>query len=291
MFNNQNIVNTETSSVRKFYTGLTQIKIVAINPTLDQLSDLIGEDIAKKFDTNYSMSEFNGVDTRPIVFWVTDLDENISPTPVQISISKDDVVSRAGNAQFINDYLQSTYSANLDTLMNNERMSWFSKTGIKNARIGEVQFYDILTKCLKMNTKEGNAIEVLRTENLDFDSVLNGNYDGLRNLVNYLPTIDSYPISLAAVKEAVDDEGKTRLRQKFSFYQDTFFKADEVSNWHTNRIMEKHLDAVERQSSLVKDYFTVDFQVYDKTKCVNYEEAPSETMSQSSSDEPSWLRH
>ena len=294
--NNSDLVNQQQKSNNQVYTGLTQVKILGINPTLSQLSDILGsEEIASKFDTNYQPSDFNGVETTPIVLWLQDLEEKISPTPVQIGIGKDIVISKNQSEQFINDYFQNSYSQNMDTLMNNSKMSWFSKTGLRNARIGEVRYYDFLIKVLKMKVSEGNALAALKEEKLDFDTILNGDFSGLRNLVGYLPSIEGFPITLATVKEVEDDTGKTRLRQKFAFYEKCIFRPDEIGTFHTNKIMELHLDGEETGYPFSKNYYTIDFQPYNKETCLNYKPAPSDTMSPadfpSSSDEPSWMRH
>ena len=282
MFNdNQNVINQSTGRVIKYFTGLESVRILAINPTEEQLQEIIG-DGAKNFDTVYAETEFNGRVTRPVVFWVQDVNELTSPCPVQINIGAGEETFSTGSVRVMNDYLQNTISPQgVDGVLNNPKMNWFSPTGIKIARVGEVAFNDLLTKALKMNVKEAKANEVLSEENCDFDSVLNGDFSGIRRLPKYLNTIGGNPVMLFTVKETEDETGKIKLRQRVLCRpENTYRPTDDVGEWHWNKVMNLHLTAANAGRELCQDYYTAKFQEFSKEECLNYEKVPTETMSE-----------
>lgn len=249
-------------------TGIGEIKVLAINPTEATLTELIGKRGGKAFDTVYAKKNNMGVMERPVIFWVQDVEELGQPFPVQINLTDTDYVASTGSLKIINNNLQDSWSASIETLTSNPRMSWFSQEGIRVAKKGELAYSKFLSILLNIKMQEGNYQEILASESLDFNSVFNGNFDGLRSLTTYLNANDSTLVGLFTAKETVNDKG-TFTRQKFLMRPDTWFKykGDKV----VNALQKQRDNALERGTDLTNNFFTFELMKFDKSKCFNAE--------------------
>lgn len=283
MFNNNENVGGAVNSI-KYFTGLAPIKVLAINPTESKLQEVIG-DAATKFDTEYSVTQdLNQNDVRPINFWVQDVEENISPTLFSINLGKDVVKSQSGNVQIVNDKLQYSYASSIEALTSNPNMSWFSQEGIREARIGEVDYYKFITQLLRVNLNADTSyVDILKVEKLDFESVYEGDFSGLRKLPEYTQSKD-----MSVVMPLIVKEREKGLRQEVLVRADLMYRTDTASVNETmkNSMMKQHNDAVERGAQLSTKYYTVDFMEFDKGECLN--DVPVKTATKAS-ENVSWI--
>lgn len=196
-----------TSSERKLYTGLAAFKVLAINPTEKELGEILTPEIAAKFDTQYGVSDNSllGIKTRPIVIWVQDSQEKLSPQLVSIEISKEPDVAQTGSMKFVNSKNNDTYSKDEKTLKDNPRMTWFTEHTFWPARIGEVEYYKFIDTLFRFNhTKDKTFFDFLKETNIDFETVLKGDFKGLKELVAFCKEEGKFIGGVAAVREKGD---------------------------------------------------------------------------------------
>lgn len=258
-----------------YYTGLSPVKVLAINPDTKKLEEIIG-DVASKFDTSYALRKSNlneSITVRPVVIWVTDKDQNISPTILSIDLAQDVEVASTGSKRIINDKNQSTWSESIETVTNNEKMQWFSQEGIREARVGEVDYYKFIAQVMRFDFKgDVNFITMCKDTGIDFDSVYNGNFKGLAEMVEWLNTdegekMPNYFVGLWVVNKK--DDGK--LRQELLNKSDLWYRCthENVTTGHKEALIKYEKGLRERGKNLTSRLYTYDFQEFDESKCVN----------------------
>ena len=108
----------------KTYSGLTNVKVIAVNPTMAELHAM---DINVKQEPNYTI-EFSGEEYNKIVFWVNNEDGNFK---LEILMQIKPRVSQSGKHQWMNAIGQSTWSEESPTY------DWWKKEGERKAYTGE----------------------------------------------------------------------------------------------------------------------------------------------------------
>ena len=113
----------------KLYSGLANFKVIAVNPTMDQLHEL---GIMVKSEPNY-YADLNGTEYFKLTFWVKNDDLT---TRFDILMNPTERQSQSGKNQWINAIGQTCYSDGEPTY------EWFKKEGLRKARIGEDTLVD-----------------------------------------------------------------------------------------------------------------------------------------------------
>ena len=108
----------------KTYSGLTNVKVRAVNPTMAELHAM---DINVKQEPNYTV-EFSGEEYNKIVFWLANEDGNFK---LEILMQNKPRVSQSGKHQWMNGIGQSTWSEEAPTY------DWWKKEGERKAYTGE----------------------------------------------------------------------------------------------------------------------------------------------------------
>ena len=108
----------------KLYSGLTNMNVIAVNPTMAELHAL---DINVKTEPNYFL-ELNGNEYFKIVFWMKNTDLT---TRLEILMTSSPRVSQTGKHQWINNIGQSTWSEEAPTY------DWWKTEGQRHAFGGE----------------------------------------------------------------------------------------------------------------------------------------------------------
>jgi hypothetical protein len=263
MFNNIKEQLNQTPQEVKLYTGLTPMKVLAINPTEDKLREIIGEG-ATKFDTEYPLKEYDGVNTRPINLWVQDLREKAKPMLVSFNLSEQTVEFESGYYKIINDHNMSTIST-FERIKENPKMSWYSQTGMRKEMRGETLLYTIIQRLIGFNTNgEKNFMEALAEEKLDFATVYGGNFSGLRNLVEFAKAN-----KFALILPLVVREHEGNYYQNVLLNQDLIFRGTEVTASTVRRFKSLYENSVARGYPLTQHFFTYEFQEFKEEECVN----------------------
>ena len=108
----------------KTFSGLTNVKVTAVNPTMAELHAL---DINVKQEPNYAV-EFSGESYNKIVLWLNNSDGNFK---LEILMQNKAKVSQNGKHQWMNNIGQSTWSEESPTY------EWWKKDGERKAYVGE----------------------------------------------------------------------------------------------------------------------------------------------------------
>jgi len=156
--------HTESESKGKqLFTGVANMNVIAINPTVEELSKIYNTDNVS--EPTY-VTENNNGNTKVRLDFFLQNEENGIITSFPIWLENEARVSAAGNNQFINRKVQSTWSTSLEDLAENEKMSWFDITTARQAKSGEVDLYDFLVKWTNAQTGESVDLELSNFENL-----------------------------------------------------------------------------------------------------------------------------
>lgn len=108
----------------KTFSGLTNVTVKAVNPTMAELHAM---DINVKQEPNYSI-EFSGESYNKIVFWLANSDGNFK---LEILMQNKAKVSQSGKNQWMNNIGQSTWSEEAPTY------DWWKAEGQRKAYTGE----------------------------------------------------------------------------------------------------------------------------------------------------------
>ena len=150
----------------KVYSGLTNVKVLAVNPTMAELHAM---DINVKQEPNYKVS-FSDQDYNKVVFWLANEDGNFK---LEILMASNFRVSQAGKHQWINATGQSTWSEEAPSY------EWWKADGQRKAYIGE----ETLINFVKAWANVANGDEV------SFDTInaiASGDVTEIRELVKVL---------------------------------------------------------------------------------------------------------
>ena len=119
-----NASNQEVVGGIKTYSGLTNVRVTAVNPTMAELHAM---DINVKSEPNYAVSMPDG-DYNKVVFWLANQDGNFK---LEILMKPEHRVSQNGKHQWINNIGQSTWSNDAPSY------EWWKPTGARKAYTGE----------------------------------------------------------------------------------------------------------------------------------------------------------
>jgi len=108
----------------KLYSGLTNVRVIAVNPTMAELHAM---DINVKQEPNYTV-EFSGEAYNKIVFWLANDDGNFK---LEILMQNKPKVSQTGKHQWMNAIGQSTWSEDAPSY------EWWKTAGQRKAYTGE----------------------------------------------------------------------------------------------------------------------------------------------------------
>lgn len=119
-----NASTEEVMGGMKTFSGLTNVNVIAVNPTMAELHAM---DINVKQEPNYTV-EFSGESYNKIVFWLNNSDGNFR---LEILMQNKPKVSQTGKHQWMNAIGQSTWSTDEPTY------DWWKTEGQRKAYTGE----------------------------------------------------------------------------------------------------------------------------------------------------------
>jgi hypothetical protein len=126
--------NASTEAVAggmKLYSGLSNFKVVAVNPTLTELHDM---GVQFKTEPNYHV-DMNGENRFKLTFWVKNEDLT---TRVEILMDENHRISKSGKYQWMNNVGQDTWSDAAPTY------DWWKTEGQRKAFVGEQTLIDFV---------------------------------------------------------------------------------------------------------------------------------------------------
>lgn len=275
----------EKSGIKPVMVGAGAVKVLAINPTEEQLKEIIGE-VATKFDTDYKTSPSQYHDnkpSRPIAVWITSEGDEVSPTLINFRLVDTPRLSRDGKPQYWNLMSGTTPKGAwniLTTLWSNdvsvgdvqEKESTvgnsYTNTVLAPVRIGEENYYYFL-KTLLGWPDDSTFMEAMKKVGLDFDTVFSGDFSSLHRLVEEeLSTVviddegeeqTNHKTFIGIFTAKLRDDG--RVTQSFCMNKDTWFvnnygvltKKDKakIEDLRTKRFARDAMD-------IIKDLYTLD---------------------------------
>jgi len=163
-----NASTEEVMGGMKTFSGLTNVTVTAVNPTMAELHAM---DINVKQEPNYTV-EFSGEEYNKIVFWLANEDGNFK---LEILMQNKSRVSQTGKHQWMNAIGQSTWSEEEPTY------EWWKTEGQRKAYTGEETLINF-TKAWA-NVASGDEVS--------FDSIsaiANGDLAEIKELVKVLST-------------------------------------------------------------------------------------------------------
>jgi len=108
----------------KTFSGLTNVNVIAVNPTMAELHAM---DINVKQEPNYDVS-FSDQEFKKIAFWLSNDDGNFK---LEILVNNTPKQSKTGKFQWLNNVGQSTWADDAPTY------EWWKKEGERKAYTGE----------------------------------------------------------------------------------------------------------------------------------------------------------
>lgn len=177
---------------KKLYQGLAKLAPTAVNPTAAELGKLLGTSIEKE-------PVYGTDDVMRLDFWckITEVDKWIK---VPIFISNEDVVSKAGNFQWINAYGQNGWfkdkaAIEAKNAAATEEWQKIKLDGLRIAKKGEVVVYDFLMKTYNASTSKPFPL----LEN--WKKLTTGNVKELKEVLESIVEKDRHVHALLGVKD------------------------------------------------------------------------------------------
>jgi len=233
------------------FTGMCPFQIVALNPSLEELK-AIGVNYIQNEPTY--VTDKDGVIGLRLDFWIKNsvgedyvaLDgtiQNSGPIIDKVSYFIDNNITKAstGKVKVMNDLLQNSWSDSIETLVENEKMHWFSKNhNLRLAKNGEVEILTLFQKLLNLvlGYKDTVGDEVKFTT--PWKDIVAGN---LKELRGYIQMALKEGNGLTFNRGVVNKDGK--------LYNATYTKYFQSSKNKKTTYMEK---------ALIEQEFKADYQ-------------------------------
>ena len=153
----------------KTYSGLTNVKVIAVNPTMEELHAL---DIKVKQEPIYTGIDFGSGEYNKIVFWLSNEDGNFK---LEILIQDKPRISQTGKYQWMNAIGQSTWSENEPTY------DWWKTEGQRKAYTGEETLINFVKAWANVASGDEVSFDTM-------SSIVNGNVEEIKALMDVLST-------------------------------------------------------------------------------------------------------
>jgi hypothetical protein len=185
-------------SVKKI--GLFEGKVIAINPTAEEFSDVLGITLPEDKEITY-LDEKDGVQSLRLEFWMEDVR---SKHKMKVTFFLKDTVrlNREGTkTQYINDIGTTTWADEESNLP-----EWFVKKDYREAKVGEEQMYKFLRTWLgNLDYRDAST-----TLNVDWKKLMKGNVSELKAQLGGELTTN---LGCLATVKHVDKDGETKQYQ------------------------------------------------------------------------------
>jgi len=152
----------------KTYSGLTNVKVIAVNPTMEELHAM---DINVKQEPNYKVS-FSDQDYNKVVFWLNNENGNFK---LEVLMTNTPRVSQAGKHQWINAVGQSTWSTEAPSY------EWWKSEGQRKAYVGEETLINFVKAWANVASGDEVSFDTM-------DAIANGDLTEIKELVKALTT-------------------------------------------------------------------------------------------------------
>lgn len=280
--------NSATSTRKPLYTGLNVFKVLTINPSKEEIEQMIGRPYSLKID--YSIQDIKGKRFRPIEIWVGSIDGYVKAEPMRFLIGEEDDINKNGTYRYVNalgEFCQSKTDPK-----DNPKMSWFTAHPYRIAKIGEYELYRFMQTLMRYSSRDDNAVFMKDAQSLGItpERLYDGDMNGLNQFFKWSQDNDNKIVLLCAVRrsEKIDENGQVKHydNQVVVTNPNHFYRTS--TNEVNNRSFKSITEDLEKGSRITNSMFTIYFQEFKEEDCLN--KVPTETVS---SDQPTtfgnWL--
>lgn len=173
-----NTSDKEVIAVKKLYTGISNMLVVAVNPTMEEAAAL---GIKMQQEPIY-VTEQDGVTSARIEFHLRNPEKNIN-TKVVYWLKDKNRVSKSGKTQYINKYGKTAWATDKDALGANE---YFINEGTREAFDGEEAFVDVFIRNWA-NAEFNTAAKKYSTILPETTKFFKGDFSELKNILKAIP--------------------------------------------------------------------------------------------------------
>lgn len=160
---------------RKLYTGLGDVNVVMVNPTLAEMQE---HGINYKEEPVYTSVSDEGVKKVRLDIWVDN--PIVGLQKIAFFLANESKPSAAGNIQFINDYGQASWAVTKEDLLE-KASTWYKDENIRPALTGEPELVDFIKNLLSIG-KDGVA-------KIDYpEKLINGDVSELKDIFTRFST-------------------------------------------------------------------------------------------------------
>lgn len=178
---------------RKLYTGAENFKVVAVNPTKEELEEIYGSEI--KFTPEYlgetTVTDGDGERTAEQIrldFYLSNEDDSIT-TKIQFYVANTHHKSQTGKFKVINSFGRDTW-LDQESIQNKQlpgNMTWYNADGVKVAKRGEVELISFLVNLLNLpfnlDKVSDKSEAYARIDKEEWAKIFAGDVTLLRNVV------------------------------------------------------------------------------------------------------------
>ena len=185
----------------KTYSGLTNVNVIAVNPTMAELHAI---DIKVKSEPNYEVT-IGDEDYTKLAFWLKNADGNFK---LEILMQNKPRVSQTGKYQWINNVGQSTWSEEAPTY------EWWKPEGQRKAYSGEETLINFAKAWANVASGDDVSFETI-------NEIVNGNMSEIKALIAALK--DNQVRVLIGVKDDKYQQVYTKYFGRVKPQRDDFF--------------------------------------------------------------------
>lgn len=203
---NNSEAEVATGGGAQLYVGIAPVRVIAVNPTLDELKAL---DIPARVEPQYVGVNIGGEEYNKVVFWVQ-CDEPSIKTKIEVLCKPEPRVSKSGKSQWTNNIGQFAYA---DTKAS-EAYDWFKDEGVRKAFVGEELLIDFIKAYANVANGDACYLE-------SWKDVSAGNIKEISELVKQLP--DNRVRVLLGVKDEKYQQVYTKFFGRLKPQRDDLF--------------------------------------------------------------------
>jgi hypothetical protein len=225
----------------KKMVGATELNWIAINPTVEELKEITGNQNPK--EPEYLSKNENGNDKVRLDFWLKNEDLT---TKFSIFLENEFKTSQAGKFLFLNRVGNYSWGADVESFKANEKMEWFIREPMRKAFIGEPQIIDFIIAIANLDTKQEKEEDKQVIALSDISKLFRGDYSELKK---YLTALKDRKVGVVL---GVNEKGYQDVYT--SSYHNSFFREGTMpATGVINNMLEAQYGSFKAKASLLKD--------------------------------------
>lgn len=174
---------------RTLFTGLEDVKILCVNPTVAEAAKFgikFKDNVELVYTTVKEDTENSKIKTNAVRLDIWVVSPNLDgPVKLALFLEDKDQIASTGKTRFINNYGQNSYSDSSDALLALEAKvsgkTWFKADGIRIAKIGECELIEFVRAWLSIGMDSKATLD-------SFSKLCKGDVSELRLLLTKYPT-------------------------------------------------------------------------------------------------------